>query len=574
MSVMKVTTLSWLLMAFVAGCASQAPKATASITAKDKGSFTNPILPNGADPWLEYFDGNYYLTTTTWTSQLVMRKSPTLAGLKDAKPVYLWSETNPSRCCNFWAFEFHRLKTAAGYRWFLMFTSGKQENYDGQHLSVLESAGDDPMGPYSYKGSPMPNSWNIDGTYLQHQGSLYLLWSQWVGDEQRNFIAKMKNPWTIEGPKVVLTRPIQPWAQSGRKVNEGPEVLKHNGRTFVIYSASFCDTPDYKLAQIELTGDNPLDAKSWTYAKAPVFTKGNGVYGPGHNGFFMSPDGKQNWLVYHANSKSTQGCGLTRSLRAQPFSWHKDGSPDFGEPASEATVIKAPSGENGPLKVVPQGAHWQLTLDGQPLAGSNSWVIDPTLNGYYRLANSQGEFLTATSCGKSLQPWQNQACQQWQLSTDAKGHLSLQSQAGGSSLGPVTALPLAPVALVSAQSGKVASLNHGQLIQSAFTHGGDQLWRFKAAADGFVTLAPETRQQCLAVKDKSLAAGAAVVMAGCGGPQSQWALHFKDDGSVQLINRHSQQSLDLASCGLADGTAINQAPATDSRCQHFLLRKP
>ncbi|WP_417358801.1 family 43 glycosylhydrolase [Gallaecimonas pentaromativorans] len=573
MSAPKVAVLSLAMALALGGCSASQQQSTASSdVAKVDGSFTNPIFPNGADPWLEYFDGNYYLTTTTWSSQLVMRKSPTLAGLKDAPPVYLWSETDPKSCCNFWAFEFHRLKRPEGYRWFLMFTSGKQENYDGQHLSVLESAGDDPMGPYSYKGSPMPGTWNIDGTYLEHGGKLYLLWSEWVGDEQRNFIAEMKNPWTITGPKVVLTRPTQPWAQSGRKVNEGPEVLKHDGRTFVIYSASFCDTPDYKLAQIELTGDNPLDPKAWTHAAQPVFERGNGVFGPGHNGFFKSPDGKENWLVYHGNSKESEGCGLTRSLRAQPFGWHQDGSPDFGQPASEQTLIAAPSGENGPLTVVPQGATWQLSQNGKLLEGQKAWVLDPTLGGQYRLADSQGRFLTGQSCGAALQPWQNLACQQWQLGAGKDGLISLSQQ--GQSLGQWQALPLGAVALVSAQSGKVMSLAKGQLVQRAYDQGQDQRWQVKAADSGYVQLSPEGSQQCLAVKDQSLAAGAAVVMAACDGPQSQWSMDLKGDGAVQFINRHSQQSLDLASCALADGAAINQAPATDGRCQHFFVRRP
>ena len=29
----------------------------------DGGRFQNPVTP-GADPWMEYFEGNYYLTTT------------------------------------------------------------------------------------------------------------------------------------------------------------------------------------------------------------------------------------------------------------------------------------------------------------------------------------------------------------------------------------------------------------------------------------------------------------------------------------------------------------------------------
>ncbi len=29
------------------------------------GTFTNPIISNGADPWVTYKDGYYYLTATT-----------------------------------------------------------------------------------------------------------------------------------------------------------------------------------------------------------------------------------------------------------------------------------------------------------------------------------------------------------------------------------------------------------------------------------------------------------------------------------------------------------------------------
>ena len=134
-------------------------------------TFRNPLLANGADPWLQYYNGNYYLATTTWTSQLVMRKSPTLAGLRTAAPVHVWSDTAADRCCNFWAFEFHRLAGPNGTRWYMMYTAGVSGNLDGQKLRVLESAGDDPMGPYTFRGTPMPTTWNIDGSYLQLGGS-------------------------------------------------------------------------------------------------------------------------------------------------------------------------------------------------------------------------------------------------------------------------------------------------------------------------------------------------------------------------------------------------------------------
>lgn len=459
---MKKLLTGFLLPIILLGCgAKESNKNTASnnntaapATRSDVNTFTNPIYPNGADPWLEYFDGNYYLTTTTWTSQLVMRKAPTLAGLATATPIHIWSESELSRCCNFWAFEFHRLKTEKGYRWYVMYTSGIAENYERQHLSVIESQGDDPLGPYTYKGSPMPDTWNIDGNYLEHNGQLYLLWSEWVKDEQSIFIAKMKNPWTITGDKVLISKPDYAWEKSGMKVNEGPEILKRNGRTFMIYSASFCNTPDYKLGLIELTGD-PLIPASWKKSAEPVFSKANGVYGPGHNGFFKSPDGSEDWLIYHGNASENEGCSSTRSLRAQKFTWNADDTPHFGEPVEAGKPVISPSGENGPLVTRVQGTQVQLVnkanqqcvafdSNGKIASGdcsnesASNWVLDYTANGNYRLVNNDGKFLGQSSdknggdqCNAgvsgnlTIDPWHNQLCQQWQLVPHHQGWLRL-----------------------------------------------------------------------------------------------------------------------------------------------------
>ena len=576
---------------------------TAGATAEDQ-SFTNPLFANGADPWLEYWQGNYYLTTTTWTSQLVMRKSPTLAGLAMATPVNIWSETNPKSCCNFWAFEFHRLQGPDGPRWYMMYTSGKQENLDGQHLSVLESAGDDPMGPYQYKGSPMPDSWNIDGNYLEHKGKLYLLWSEWQGDEQLNWISEMSNPWTLKGDRMVLSRPSLPWEQSGRKVNEGPEVLKHQGRTFVIYSASFCDTPDYKLGLLELTGDNPMDAKSWTKAEKPVFERGNGVFGPGHNGFFTSPDGSENWLVYHGNNKETDGCSATRSVRAQPFSYTAEGAPEFGPPVPEGQTVAAPSGENGPLTLVPEGVTWQLSsrstglcltpstqgLTEQACSESGQWILDPTTKGRYRLADTEGRFLGANS---DLSAWVNQPTQQWQFKAGSDGYYQLLNAADqkpytatgckaedGSFCQDWLVLPMGKTVLSSRQSGKVlstqgcAATSDTRLTQQSWSNQSCQQWSWKAGQTGFIQLQNSLNPQlCVVVKDDALASGADLILGSCAAKSSQWALQLLANGAVSLVSQHTKHLIDVPGCSLFDAVELKQAPAmTDAICQQFQLR--
>ncbi len=92
-----------------------------------------------------------------------------------------------------------------------------------------------------------------------------------------------------------------------------------------------------------------LNADSWIKNPDPVFQRSNenGVFGPGHNGFFTSPDGKESWIVYHANSRSGDVCLPTRTTRAQKFTWNADGSPNFGVPVATTMDIPNPSGDDG-----------------------------------------------------------------------------------------------------------------------------------------------------------------------------------------------------------------------------------
>ncbi len=303
------------------------------------GKFRNPVNA-GADPYIEFFQGNYYLTTTQGDA-IRMWKAPTLAALKTARPTVLWQDDNPSRACQIWAPETHFISN----HWYVYYTAATCDDNDDTHrMHVLESVGTDPLGPYHYKArlfDPANDHYAIDGTVFSNSvdGTWFFIWAARPGHVLT--IARMKNPWTLKGHGVVL-----PASGFGcDEVREGPQVLQHSGRVFLVYSA--CDTikPDYKLGMLIADATaNLMDPASWKQYPRPVFERSdrNGVFGPGHNGFFKSPDGTEDWIIYHGKESSARTYD-GRTTRAQKFTWNPDGTPNFGVPLPLSAVLDEPS---------------------------------------------------------------------------------------------------------------------------------------------------------------------------------------------------------------------------------------
>ena len=113
-----------------------------------------------------------------------------------------------------------------------------------------------------------------------------------------------------------------------------------------MFSASGCWTDFYALGLLTFNGtDNLLDVNAWKKSLEPIFKQSqkNKVYAPGHNSFFKSPDGKEDWILYHANSNPGEGCGNKRSPRMQRIDWDANGFPVLGEPVSEGVPLAIPS---------------------------------------------------------------------------------------------------------------------------------------------------------------------------------------------------------------------------------------
>jgi GH43 family beta-xylosidase len=316
-------------------------------------TFTNPLLDNGPDPWVIWYKGFYFYSNSSG-SNLTLRKTDDITDLRHAEKKIVWTpEPGHPWSKEIWAPELHRWDN----KWYIYFAADAGDNAS-HRIYVVENPNDDPIqGIWTLKGeiNDPTNRWAIDATTFELHDQHYLVWSGWKADhdgEQDLFIAHMSNPWTIDSPRTQISTPTYPWELHGDlpgrhvNVNEGPEFIAHNNKMFIVFSASGCWTDNYALGALEAaTNADPLNAASWTKIDYPLLSTDPSApaFSPGHNGFFKSPNGKEDWIIYHANPAPGEGCGNHRSPRIQKFTWTDTDLPYFGKPVPLGQPLQKPA---------------------------------------------------------------------------------------------------------------------------------------------------------------------------------------------------------------------------------------
>jgi len=318
----------------------------AATPATEAQRFSNPLLLSGPDPWVTR-EGEYYFYMHTLGDRLAIWKTRDITNLREAEHKTIWTPpASGPNAQSIWAPELHRIDG----KWYVYYTAAASGHDDDAHrgVFVLENASADPLqGEWRDRGRINTRYTGIDGTTFSHAGQRYFIYSPYVGPDSDLAISRMSDPWTLTGPEVILARPDKSWErQGGRQILEGPEFLAGpKGDLFIVYSASACWSDDYALGMLRAApGSDPLDAAAWSKSPAPVFAKSpeGSVFAPGHNGFFTSPDGKEHWIIYHANPGPDMKCTPKRSPRIQPFHFAADGAPVFGKPVGPADQLNKP----------------------------------------------------------------------------------------------------------------------------------------------------------------------------------------------------------------------------------------
>ena len=273
------------------------------------GCFSNDLGIDGiGDPFvLKTPEGNYYLYCTSSPDGFYCWKSEDLVHWTDRKMCYV-KDCGSWGTDSFWAPEVVCFKG----RYYMYYTA---RNAEGS-LRIGLAVSDRPDGPF-LDDRPEPffdfGYAAIDANILiDDDGSKYLYYSrdcsENVGGDgiyrsEIYGIRLREDMLAAEGEAVRLLTPEQAWELESENPlwNEGPEMIKHEGRYYLSYSGNCFASSAYSLGYA--VASEPLGP----FVKAeenPILSSCDrkDVSGTGHHSFTWSPDGTELWAAYHSHT--------------------------------------------------------------------------------------------------------------------------------------------------------------------------------------------------------------------------------------------------------------------------------
>lgn len=288
-----------------------------------KASIVDTLFPQRADPFIIKGDDGFYYFTASYPmlgekdsegyDRVILRRSNTIEGLKDAEEITIWDEKDSDTSHRFiWAPEIHKI----GGVWYVLYAgSGQSDNVWDINCRILRCTGNDPyrdqweeIGKFqAVEGDeyhPFTN-FSLDMTYFECRGKHYVVWAQKI-ETSNLYMAEIDpvKPWELKSKSIMLSSPSYDWERILIPVNEGPAVVKHGNRIFIAYSAS-ATGPEYCIGMLYADINSDLmNLSSWTKSDKALLTSDDltGEYGPGHNSFTVDEEGND-IFVYHSRSQ-------------------------------------------------------------------------------------------------------------------------------------------------------------------------------------------------------------------------------------------------------------------------------
>jgi arabinan endo-1,5-alpha-L-arabinosidase len=280
-------------------------------------------------------DGTYYAFATNGNGRNVQAEHSTdlvhWTQLADALPTLpTWAQ--PGRT---WGPD--AAVMADGVHYDLYYTAWSRAT--GQEAVGVATA-TNPAGPYTAVGSaPLVAQYNIGGAidpsvFTATSGIRYLVWKNdgnSMGIDTQIFVQQLSSDGlSLVGSATSLIRQDQPWEGS---VVEGPNLIQHNGKYYLFYSANAYNTAAYAEGYAV---SNSIFGP-YTKPGGPLVATENGVIGPGGGRVVTGPDGNT-WMLYH----SWENNFAYRSMSIDRLDWNGD-----------VPVLRGPSRAGQPVPVAP-----------------------------------------------------------------------------------------------------------------------------------------------------------------------------------------------------------------------------
>lgn len=335
--------------------------------------YQNDHSLSGADPFVLVADGYYYLYITGNT-YIPAYRSKNLNDWEELGPVF-----TPARDAwsihNLWAPEVVERDGT-----YYMYYSGRNA-YTGE-MGIGIAVADHPAGPFheidttatggSIDRTVMPFQFGftmIDpNVFVDDDGSVYMYFSKDQVDQvSRICVVELEEDMVTAKAGSLredILEPTQSWESPNElpRWNEAPEMIKYNGKYYLMYSANYYQSRYYALGVavsdspvegFEKVSYNPLleADDEWTFTS-----------GTGHNCYFWSLDGKELFTAYHSHADTAEG-GTSRVVNFDRMFF-----------LGERLVINGPTTSPQPL---PSGAgeytniaaEAAVTVNGQAAAG-------------------------------------------------------------------------------------------------------------------------------------------------------------------------------------------------------------
>ncbi|MCR4911327.1 MAG: glycoside hydrolase family 43 protein [Bacilli bacterium] len=265
---------------------------------------------NARDPYVLFNEGKYY-TLFSLDNKLWLKVTDKLEDILEAEMHVIFTPEDEFCEC-LWAPELHIIDGVP-----YIYVTMAKEFGQPQHMFVLTTASkkiDDTYKVISYLKHEN-DLWAIDGTVLKLNDKLYYIYSAFGSFDgemyQALYIDEMINPYTLKGGVKLFTKSQFDWELNGCNgknrpyVTEGPYAIYHEGKTFIVYSASGCWTDYYCLGIMEYIGGDPLSMDSWKKYSHPILDGASGFVGPGHASFIQNDPSGVEYCAFHAYEKDS-----------------------------------------------------------------------------------------------------------------------------------------------------------------------------------------------------------------------------------------------------------------------------